>query len=322
MNDKLDWTHKEAVREFNQNYRNYLESHLLFNILSESLSLLNTSADDQRLYSNQNSIVEDKLRENFLKTHLFVNSSENLMEEIRPEALTDEAKSFICDKVEARLELNLNQINEYLNYCKDSSQSSGSVKWSFNESDSNNESRLVSQLDTESEFYDTDVSTLEKLKSFNQYLTNLTAQIEKSKADLAIKSEHTFNVAVEVINLIKTILNEFKLEMYASRKNRAECEMTILKYDMLEAKVKSVYNDLLTDIYSAEKIKALGIIKSHVSMDTNKTEESLDQAQMKLEAYKSFGAEFDRILKTFCELRSDLETKSWTLNHLQASVDF
>jgi hypothetical protein len=282
----------EALVEFNQAYRRYLDNQLLLGTISETLSI---SPDDDPT-SHSNAALEEKLKENFLKTNLFASNPEGVADDLRPEGLSDEAKQLLCDKIEAKLDLKLNQVNEYLNFCKPD---------------------LSLQISSSDESY-----TLDRFAWLSHRLAQLTTQIDKYKADLALKAERTFNIAVEVVNLIKTILGEFKLNFYASVKSRADCESVILKHEMLEAKVRSVYNDLLTDIYSSEKIKPLSIIRSHVNMELTKTGEKRDTAQAKLDAYKAFGPEFDRILKTFYELKADLDQNNWTLKHLKANVEF
>ena len=310
MSKTLDWMRREAQNEFNQNYLNYLENYLLFSILNENLLLL---------VGAKSTSIEKELKENLVKSHLFqykLSENEMIMDEIHPEELSSEAKTALVDKIYLKLESKLSEINQYFNFFdKESSSSVPTVAKSnaFDDSDFSNETALNPTLKNVS---------IDRLKLFANQLSNLSAQIEKYKTDLSVKSEHCFNISVNILNLIKTLLKDFKLDFFLNQKNRSECDAVMLKYDMLVAKATSIYNELLADMYTPEKVRALSLIRSQVNLETSKTQDQLEDVQLRLNVFSSFGKEFDQVLKDYLMLKEELDNKLWMLNHLKSNVRF
>jgi hypothetical protein len=121
------------------------------------------------------------------------------------------------------------------------------------------------------------------------------------------------------MNLLKNLIGEVRLKFYINE-NRTQYENEILKCDLLLTKIKTVHNEILTDLYSPERVKALRIIQSQIQLDMSKNSEYYENVVKQLNAFKSFGKEFEEILSVYLELNKDLERKRWTLNKLKENM--
>lgn len=283
---------KEVIREFNKNYRAFLETSYIFNLLNDIL--LNSQ---QVNYENPS--LEDKLSENFLKSiHLTSNNNEIKNTELslllKPDKLNNESKKFLISKIEAKLEKNLKDINETLDFDKD-------LASNFN----SNQHDIIPV----------------KVSSLIDLVNKLEFELDKSSQEYNVKLEYCFNISIEIINMLKTMLDDFKLTFYAN-KNALECEKEVLNCDLLFIKMKQVESELVNDLYSFEKTKALGVIRNQIDMDTRQTKARVDQAELSLNLFKSLGKDFDKILNEYTTLKTSLENKKIHLKQLKEDLEY
>lgn len=181
----------------------------------------------------------------------------------------------------------------------------------------------MSQLNKFAPFFPTgSMCLLDKIRVCGDTHAKLDAQIDKSANDLSVKSEHCQSIVDECMSLLIAMLRDFKLKLYAERKNPAECEKALLNCELLVAKMFSVYYELFNDVYSSEKRKALAIIRSQIDMDTKKVRESLNKARVDSEMFGAMGNDLDQLLRTYLTLKKELESKNYTLDHLKNSVEY
>jgi hypothetical protein len=315
---------KDLLKEFNANYKSYLENSLLHLILTELANSSSTTAAASKCEHSSSShshSSEKKIQEAFFKSNLMANIEASLsktnnfaasdmiligdrissaddfslIEELKSEPLDENTKMHLLSKIESRLESRLIETIEFVE---------PNMEQELNVDDlwSNNYAK-VDEL-------------LALVKELAEAKSALENQCEKANEEIALKLEHSLNLAVEIAGLIKSILEEFKLKFYAEE-NKLSCNNEILKCEMFIAKTNVLINELLCDTYSSDKLQSFKIIKNQMQMNANKSKETIDQINSTLSMFKSFGKEFEAILGSYNELKSELERKKYTLNRLK-----
>ena len=98
---------EELRREFEQNYRRYLDNVYLFNQINEIL--LNNS--ELSLTSNTNNIDVQKLRQQFLRAISNTSSSGLGLDIANKSRLTDEDRTYLREKIGQQVDKELNTID-------------------------------------------------------------------------------------------------------------------------------------------------------------------------------------------------------------------
>jgi uncharacterized protein YoxC len=314
---------KDLLKEFNANYREYLENSLLYLIFTELASSVPAAAAtaskcEHSSYSNLIS-SEKKIQEAFFKSYLISNiestttKTNNLMppeatligernadelsliEGLKFEPLDENTKMHLLGKIESRLESRLIEMIEFIDPNIDK-ELNGDDLWQ-------NDYAKVDEL-------------LDKVKELSESISVLDGQCEKAYEEVALKLGHFLNLSVEIAGLIKAILEEFKLKLYAEE-NKLTSKSQILKCEMFIAKTNVLISELLNDTYSSDKLQSFKIIKNQMQINANKLKETIDQINASLSMFKSFGKEFEAILASYNELKLELERKKYTLNRLK-----
>ncbi|RNA09563.1 HAUS augmin-like complex subunit 4 [Brachionus plicatilis] len=290
-----DSDRKEIINEFNQNYRLYLENNLILSLISDTVfntqAKLIHSSSSATFESEKNDpkqMLDEKIRDTFLKSYFITNNSDNnfkLPDEIKIDPLSFDAKNHLVETIEHKLDEFLDLVDEFTAYgC------------------SNEINECRPKLDQELSGSKQENVTFK----FNQMLKHIDdIELESKRLDdgINIKLEHCMNTSMEVINLIN-----FKLDFYAHM-SEIQCQGAVLSCDLLLTKIEMIKNEMLHDFYSPEKLKALGIIKNHIQMETMLAKDNLNQTKFTLNTFNSFGSEFDSILKTYLDLKSKHEIK-------------
>lgn len=155
---------------------------------------------------------------------------------------------------------------------------------------------------------------LDSIKRFEE-------QSRTSKADYELKLEHCMKLSVEIIHTLRRLLADFKLDFYA-QKNSLECEHDLLELDLFFAKIEVTVHELAADLYAADKLRALGIVRSHLDAELECTVETCRRAELGLDAFKTLGKEFENIVTKYSSLRKDLEVKKMHLKRLKEDINF
>lgn len=290
--------------EFKQNYKNYLESKFLLSLIFDIVN--------ENKNNHKGSTLDDMVHENFWKSYLISNKEkmskldEEFLEELRPNMLNNEVKRHLIHQIDCKLNDYLATVNEYMNMEKKECNQFKSGNQMINE-DIDEDSPIDSH------------KTVNDLKSLIDSIRDLKINEEKLNEEISIKLHHCFNISIEIMNLLKNLIGEVRLKFYINE-NRTQYENEILKCDLLLTKIKTVHNEILTDLYSPERVKALRIIQSQIQLDMSKNSEYYENVVKQLNAFKSFGKEFDEILSVYLELNKDLERKRWTLNKLKENM--
>lgn len=312
MNINLnDLNRKEIINEFNQNYRLYLENNLILSLITDivfdtqaklihSSSSATFESDSEK--NNPRQTLDEKIRDTFFKSYFMSNNLNNnfkISNEIKINPLDFDAKKHLQEIIEKKLEEFLNLVDEFLSYA------------------CSNETNENLNLDNLSfEFSDKQDFSIDKFDKIVQAIDKIELETKRIDDGMNIKLEHCINTSMEVINLIKRILKDFKIDFYA-HKSEIECQKAVLSCDLLLTKIETVKNEMLYDLYSPDKLKALGIIKDHIQMETAIAKDKLDQMKFTLNTFNSFGPEFETILKSYLDLKAKYESKQWTLNKLK-----
>lgn len=304
-----DSNRKEIINDFNQNYRLYLENNLILSLITEivfnsqaKLIHSTSSANFETDKNDSKQMLDQKIRDTFLKSYFIANNSDNnfrLTDEIKIDPLSFDAKNYLLDTIEFKLDAFLDLVTDFLDYAC-----------------SNEKNEQADKTDTSKQDF-----IISKFNDTIQNIDNIESESIRMEDGMNIKLEHCINTSIEVVNLIKKVLKDFKIDFYA-QKSEVECQKAILSCDLLLTKIETVKNEMLCDLYSTDKLKALGIIKNHIQMETMIAKDKLDQVKSTLNTFSSFGTEFDSILKTYLELKSLHESKQWTLNKLKEESQF
>lgn len=286
---------RDLKNEFNKNYKKYLEMSLLESLVNDVVQNPNSNES----LTNMKSITLDaKIKEKYLKSNLVSGLIANPMEET---ALLDDlsvndfktfqldqvAKADLIDKIKDCLENRLNKLDDFL-------------------TDPNG---------------DDDYSTvIQKFQKLIDQIQAFKSKTDKSTDDNKIKYEHCLNVSFEVAKLLSTMLNNFRLAFYAEE-NKERCEHKILTFEVLFGKIRFSLTDLLLEVYSADKLKALKIISDQIDLKASLTREKYDRNNFAISSYKSLGKEFEPILDSYKMLRAELERQNFTFNTLKKDIN-
>lgn len=152
-------------------------------------------------------------------------------------------------------------------------------------------------------------------------IDQLENKAKVSKADFDLKLQHCLKHSVELMNMVRRMLAEFKLNFYA-HKNTVQCEQDLYETELLLAKVELTSDELTAELYSADKLRALGCVRGHLDEEVTRTNEACRRAQMELDAYKALGKEFETIVGKYSSLKKDLEVKKLHLKMLKEDINF
>ena len=293
----------KAKREFESNYKSYLENKLLFQILTEVT---------QPQLHNTNSInnsLSKKIEEHFLKSFLNVGNQLNSEQKalISQTKLDSECKAFLVKKIEQNFQVRHDELNEYYKFAENFDYASSS---SF----CNNSSLdITCNLDPH---------------KITIKLNNLIESIDKSRQDIAklanensLKQERLYTQSIETISLLFKILREFKLEFY-SLKNQVDCETEITECDMLLGKIQTVTDELKLDLYNSESLKALEKIQNQIEHEVNTARDEQNKVLNALNSYISLGDNFKYLLNDYFELKEKLDRKKWEISQLEENYNY
>ena len=315
---------KNVKKEFKSNYRKYLENKFLFCLLHDvSKECLSDKYSSKSTLTNHlGAKIEDSFYKSILLSELNQKDADKLekidnflLNEVKVEPMDKDTKRYLTNSVGIKLESYINEVNGYLKFFKDDNTAS---KWHLGPSDANNSLFNDNEL-LKSPFSKADLNAskiYEKYENLVKTIEDLETQTEKQNNEIDVKLESCFNTSIEILGLLINVLNEYKLGFY-EMENRVKCEHDILDCDSLLAKIKTVANEIQRDLYTPEKLNALGIIRNHINMETSNTVKQLEQKKLNVKTFKSLGKEFDTILATYMEIKKQLERKQYTVNKLK-----
>ena len=289
----------KAKREFEANYKSFLENKLLLETLTEI-------TQPQASHGLNNNLAK-KIDEHFLRSFLNVGNQLSTEQKllISETKLDSEAKTYLVKKIEQNLQLRLDEINENFKYVN------SDADWLLGD-------RSASL----------DISGSVEPHQVLLNVNNLLECIDKSRLDTskaisenALKQESLFMQSIETLGLLYKILKEFKLEFY-SMKNQVECENEIVECDMLIGKIQTITDGLKLDLYSGDNLKALEKIHNSIATELASARDEHSQVMQVLDAYESLGDSFKSLLRDYFELNEKLEGKKWQLSQLEATYNF
>lgn len=155
----------------------------------------------------------------------------------------------------------------------------------------------------------------------NELTTNdldlLTREVDMLVNDTEYKTDLCMNVTFEVSDLIKELLARFRLEFYA-KENELTYEHMLVQFDTLCAKVRVVTAELMDELYSREKLNALGVIRNQIDLNTKIAKDKLGQLVELSESYKALGSEFEDLVKLYKQRKEQLARKQYSINKLNS----
>lgn len=278
----------KAKRQFNSNYKSFLENRLLFQTLHEiTQSLVQSTTGVQ-------SVLGKKIEEHFLKSYLSASSQLNSEQKslIIDTKLDAESKSYLLKKCEQSFQNTFDELNEYLKFVDDEE---GSVlnKYRLETKDCNQILLRINNL----------IENIEISRNETTRLTN-----ENSS-----KQHSLYTQSIETISLLLKMLKELKLEFY-NIKTQIDCEHEISECDMLLGKMQTVTDNLKLDLYDSQSVQVLEKIQSQIENDSVKAREEQKKVMSILNLYLSLGESFKVLLKEYASLKETIERKKWQIN--------
>lgn len=282
----------KVKREFELNYKSFLENKLLFQALSEI-----TQPNAQTAPSFQTSLGK-KVEENFLTSLLNAGSQlsveqKSLIKEVK---LDNECKSYVLKKIETNFKNRLDEINEYLLFSENLINPAGSL----------NENSLILNPN----------QTLLKINNLLEYIEKSRLDAAKLTNEISLKQESLFTQSIETIGFLHKILKELKLEFYCL-KNQIECENEISDCDMLLGKIQTVNDKLKLDLYDSQSLKTLERINDQIELESVKATEEQTRALNLLNSYLSLGDGFKLLLNEYAVLKEQLDRKKWQISQFE-----
>lgn len=144
---------------------------------------------------------------------------------------------------------------------------------------------------------------------------------DKLNSEPEVKYDHCMNVSIEVSNLIKEMLNTYRIDFYL-KENKLKSEHKLTECETLFAKIRTVANELVADLYSPEKLNALQTIRNQLDLNSNFSRDKLEQIVESLCLFKSLGKEFEDLLLNYKKLKQQLERKKYSINKLNNKESF
>lgn len=274
-----------AYLEFSQNYKAYLENKFLYTLLSDTIassssSSTSTSAGD---------------KENFAKLFgkFFLG---NDAEDPNNGVLSNETKTHLVNKIESKLESYFTEIDNYLKFFKSDAEDSS-----------------PSRID---DFHVNSDKVCANVKCLLDSMKADKSRIEKLNQEIDGKLQLFANHLMEAMQMAKKILKEFKLDFYANMSS-VELSHEILSCDYLFKKINQLESEMMSDLYTPEKLSCLQTIKSQIELDRSKLNESWDMLSARLGAYKRIGKEMDQVLAVYSDLKSQYERKKYTIEKIK-----
>ena len=263
--------------------------------------------------------------------------------------LSRREQSYLVNKLESAFEKQLSEINEFMepneenldeftksvlattsssSSSSSSSASSSSTNWFENSNTQHQQQQQQVGIDNDEEeeralrrkhsSSNKKLDVEQLLFKFNQLWSTVENQenlLESLNEKLSLKLDHCLHISRESLNLIRRLLSDYKLGFYVNE-NKIKCENQIVKCETVLAKISIVTNEIISDLYAQEKLKALSIVKNQINLETKSTKEKYDLLKLSLDEFRTLGKEFDDILSTYVGLKDQLSGKKWTLDKL------
>ena len=319
MNSHYHHTSKEdLIKEFNLNYKNYLESLIIFQIINEIVN---------EKKSKKTNLSEEKLLNRFWKSYLLtnINLDDYLARNENDLSSSLSSSILLSSSFTAAASQKLSNQSEYMiNQFKIDDFNEELKTELINEIERYYEGYLckienIMKNDLELSDEDRCLVLSNKLKDV-AYTTKLNSkQIQKLNDDINVKIKNYLNLTHEILNLLIKLMNEFKLGFYL-RKDLISLESLLFKCDMFLTKIETILGECLMDTYTSDKLKCLNIIKENIQINSMKYKEKYESMKNALKLYKSLGGEFESIHKSYVELKNKLDNRKWTLNKLKNEI--
>ena len=316
---------EDLVKEFNLNYKNYLENLILFQSINEIINekkskTTATPSSNNSINVSSLSSSNEKLLNRFWKSNLLTNvnlndylakvnnendvqssatsflsnsfssttpQTEYLVSQFQMEDLSNELKNEIINEIERYYDVYLNKL----------------------------ENMTKSDIEENYTSYDRSVCLTRNIKEIVYSIEQNSKLILKFNDDISLKVKSYLNLTHEILNLLMKLVNEFKLGFYL-RKDLACLDTLLFKCDILLTKIEAILGEILEDTYTSDKLKCFRMIQENTEMMSMKYRKKYESMTNALNTFKSLGAEFESIHKSYIELKDKLRDRIWTLNKL------
>jgi hypothetical protein len=320
---------EDLIKEFNLNYKNYLENLILYQSINEIINDKKSKiiASNSSSINSNNSSINERLVNRFYKSQLLINinlndyltkfnntendflatsflsstnsfssttatsntsQNEYLVSQFKIDDFNDELKNEMINEIELYCENYLNKI----------------------------ENMMKKDLDNFDDETDRSVVLTKKIKEISYSNELNLKQILKLHDDIRVKVKNYYNLTHEILNLLIKLVNEFKLDFF-THKDLVTLDILLASCDMMIAKTETILGECLNDTYSSDKLKCFNIIKENIELLSLKYKEKYDYVKNALLIYRSLGPDFEKIHKTYIQLKENLDNKKWTLNKIK-----
>jgi hypothetical protein len=312
MNTNITQKKLDLQNQFNAVYKKYLEDSLLYNSLFGSVFDFETKANE--INPSTSTVCDDdikkteKIAQKFWRANLITssfNSKENintddnitLTNSIKKiETLTLEEKKLLVDQIQVKFKNILVEIGIFMNIKPYPKTITPPLDTQSNEPDCDNIYLLVKDANRQVDVYEAE--NMKKLESINILL------------------ERSLNLSMEMANVLRELLDDYKLNFYANE-NVQFCENLLQSSEKLIKKIQSYTDDLISDLYSPDKIKSLKMIGNQLDTEIKKAQEKHDLTKERLNSYQSLGDRFDHIVEEYNTLKQELDKNTFTLKQIK-----
>ncbi|XP_078481326.1 HAUS augmin-like complex subunit 4 isoform X2 [Ciona intestinalis] len=121
------------------------------------------------------------------------------------------------------------------------------------------------------------------------------------------------------VDSLTKILSKYTFDLQP-KKNQIVIKDAIQSCETLAAKLKCTRVKLVCETYSPQRIEALKKIRLHQEETSTLLHTELERTNLRLEAYKNMGGEFEAIARKYSEVRSEIDKNQSTMEQIKKSI--
>lgn len=154
---------------------------------------------------------------------------------------------------------------------------------------------------------------LKETKLFNQSAPKMILRLDEREAQLHQKFCKLNNeISQEMSNTEKSIET-------SQESLKLDTEVILKRAEALELRSQFLELEVLSELYSEDKVKALDQISNHMEREIQRAETELKQTEMKLVQYKALGPEFHSIITEYRQIKKLISSNEFVLYDLNDS---
>nr|XP_002120531.2 uncharacterized protein LOC100187022 isoform X1 [Ciona intestinalis] len=121
------------------------------------------------------------------------------------------------------------------------------------------------------------------------------------------------------VDSLTEILSKYTFDLQP-KKNQIVIKDAMQSCETLAAKLKCTRVKLVCETYSPQRLEALRKIRLHQEETSTLLHTELERINLRLEAYKNMGGEFEAIARKYSEVRSEIDKNQSTMEQIKRSM--